>query len=138
MDHTPEWLSQLADRVAAQIVAVDLAAPVGCHYALVNGRWEVTIFAGSTEVVGGPHDGRYRPSRFFLDIQGLLEYFDSIDSLAWQAQGLGAEDEVGPHLSIEGTCEGHAVWLRVPAYAPRRFPPSRRADPNRELWEEVW
>ena len=138
MGQSPDWMDEFVNLIAKQIVPVDVMAPLGCHIARNDDCWEITLFASATEVVGGPQDGGPRPSHFFVDLQGFSSIFHSIDSLAWQAQGLGRDDEIGPHVSVEGDFRGHRVWLRIPAYAPRRFPPGRRADVNRQLWEEVW
>jgi hypothetical protein len=138
MANPPEWLHQLADEVSASVCAVDVMSPLGCHIHRAQEHWEVTLFASATEVMGGPLDGKRRPSRFFLDIQGVTQVFDRIRSVVWQAHGLGASDDVGPHLSVEGDYRGHPVWLRIPALAPRQFPVGRIAHVHEATWEEVW
>ncbi len=138
MSNPPDWLASLTDQVAAVFVAVDLLAPLACHYSTNEGLWEVTLFAAPTEIIGGPQDGRVRPSRFHLDVKPLLEQFDQVDSAYWQAQGLGRDDDLGPHFGIEGTYQGHHVWLRLPALPPKRFPPGRQALVQERAWEELW
>jgi len=134
----PSWLATFADQVAAQIHPIDVLAPLGCHYHLDEEVWEVTLFVSKTEVIGGPKDGRLKNSRFQLDIKGVLETFDAVESCAWQPMGLGEEDEVGPHLSIEGIYAGHPIWLRLPATAPQQFDPGRYAVVHERRWKEVW
>lgn len=138
MANPPEWLHQFADEVAAQLRAVDVLAPLGCHIYQGSGASEVTLFVSTTEIVGGPQDGRHKVSRFFVDLLALTQVFDAIRSFAWQAQGLGAQDDIGPHVAIEGDYRGHAVWLRIPAMAPKQFPAGRRAHAHLAQWEEVW
>ncbi len=138
MPNPPEWLHQFADAVAAQLCGVDVLAPIGCHVFRAPEHWEVTLFVSATEVVGGRQDGRQRTSRFFLDVQALSQIFDVVRSVVWQAQGLGAGDDVGPHLAVEGDYCGHPVWLRVPATAPHVFPAGRQAHVHHQTWEEVW
>lgn len=138
MNNPPDWLALLADQVATVVVAVDLLAPLACHYCQDGDLWELTLFASPTEIVGGSQDGRVCPSRFHLDVKGLLELFDEVDSAYWQAQGLGREDEVGPHFGIEGSYDGHRVWLRLPALPPKRFPVGRQALIHERAWEELW
>lgn len=138
MANPPEWLQDLTDRVAEAIEAVDVLAPLGCHYAETSEGWEITLFAASTEIIGGDQDGRRRPSRFFLDLDRVKSVFESVESYMWQAQGLGAMDDVGPHIAILGRYAGHPVWLRIPSVAPRQFPPGRRANVHQQNWEEVW
>ncbi len=134
----PAWLQQFADRVSEQIRAVDVLAPLGCHFFESPDQWEITLFVSATEILGGPQDGRRRVSRFFVDVQGVCNTFDHVESVTWQAQGLGAEDDLGPHLSVEGIFRGQAIWLRIPALTPRAFEPGRVADVHQRTWEEIW
>lgn len=138
MSQPPEWIASLADQVSAQIIAVDFLSPVGCHFHQAEDAWEISLFASQTEILGGPQDGSRRPSRFHLDLKPLLEIFESVDAVYWQAHGLGRADELGPHVGVEGRYQGHQVWLRVLAHAPRQFPPGRRSLVHQGLWEELW
>src|SRR6185369_1527031 len=99
----PEWLSQFVNAVAQHIHAHDLLSPLGCHFHEHSGVWEVTLFASRTEIVGGPEDGRSPESNFNLNIGGVLPLFSRVDAIEWQAQSLGQNDELGPHLSISGS-----------------------------------
>ncbi len=138
MNEPPDWLQSLADEVANLFHAVDILAPLGCHYCQIDGTWEITLFASRTEIVGGAADGRHRTSRFHMDLKSLMGLFDEVESAYWQAQGLGAEDDLGPHLGVEGMYAGRRVWLRIPSQAPRRFPAGRHAFVHQESWEELW
>ncbi|MEX0715077.1 MAG: hypothetical protein WD066_00750 [Planctomycetaceae bacterium] len=136
----PSWLSHLADQVAQRLRAADILAPLGCHYYRnrVLDQWEVTIFAGSTEIVGGELDGELRYSNFQLDLRELFGLFDLVDTFHWQADQMGPDDELGPHVSVEGSFEGHPVWLRVLARPPARFPKGRNLLTDTLKLEDVW
>lgn len=138
MHGPPEWLQELADGVATRILAVDVLAPLGCHFTCADEVWEITLFASSTEILGGPQDGGERVSRFHVDILPLFELFDSLESVYWQAQGLGFEDDLGPHLGIEGVVQGQRVWVRIPSLPPRGYSPGRQALVKKRSWEELW
>ena len=138
MSNPPEWLVEFADRVTALILAVDVLAPIGCHFCHEADVWEVTLFAAKTEVLGGPRDGLQRPSRFCLDLAGLTPLFTSIASFHWQSHPLGQHDELGAHISIEGDVEGNPVWLRIPARAPEMFDIGRVAHIHDRTWKEAW
>lgn len=138
MSHPPEWLTSLADAAASLFSPADILSPIACHYCEIGEVWEVTLFASQTEVLGGPMDGGLRPSRFHVDVKRLGELFDEVDVIYWQAHGFGREDDLGPHLGIEGRCRGHRVWLRVPSLPPKRFPPGRRAVTHDRAWEDLW
>ena len=140
MANPPSWLTQLANDVVEQMIAVDVLAPVGCHYYHDESRdqWEVAVFAAKTETVGGRFDGRMIPSRFHIDVLGLLKVFGKADQVHWQALSMGDEDDLGAHLSIEGTYCGHAVWLRVLSAAPDQFEAGRYFDAHEMRMVERW
>lgn len=140
MPAPPSWLTHLAEEVAQRIRPADVMAPLGCHYFHNRAleQWEVTIFAGSTEIVGGERDGQLKYSNFHLDLQGLFRLFEIVDHFHWQADQFGPEDELGTHVSIEGTFEGWSVWLRVLARPPARFPKGRNLFANSLRIEDVW
>ena len=134
----PDWLQQFANIMVRHFVPADVMPPVGCHYAHVDDQWEVTLFAAATEVIGGQKDGARRPACFSLDVLRVVEHFDDVHLLEWQAHPVGPDDELGAHLSVEGHYAGHPVWLRLLAEAPSRFTAGRYARVNERLWEEAW
>ena len=138
MPSPPEWLQQFADAVALQMNPVDLLAPVGCHFCLVDETWEITLFVSSTQIVGGKKDGVFRHSRFNVDLQSVTDLFSDVRKMSWQALPMAADDELGPHLSMEGSCGRNPVWLRILSRAPKRFEVGRRAAVYDAAWEETW
>ncbi len=139
MQHSPpDWLQQFADAAALLMNPVDLMAPVGCHFCRVEGTWEISLFASSTQIVGGKKDGVLRASRFHVDVQALMHLFSEVHEVSWQAQPLAADDEMGPHIAISGIRDDQDVSLRILARPPRRFDPGRRAVVYEHSWEEIW
>lgn len=142
MANNPDWISDFTTEVCQSFVPIDSLGPFGCHTCLHRGVWEVTIFVGRTEVVGGNRDGAVRYSRFSVDVETLRESFDRVIALGWQALPLGEgdRDELGAHLSVEGVYRGHDVWLRIPARAPERFSSARLAMVHcgeiRDVWQD--
>ena len=65
---------------------------------------------------------------FSLDVQALQTVFERVTALHWYAQGVGPDDEDGPHFSLEGTFQGHLVWLRVLAEALADEEPGLKLD----------
>ena len=134
----PDWLSQFANAVTPNIHSFDILSPLGCHFLQVHDIWEITLFASRTEVVGGPQDGMNSHANISVDVKSLLDVFSSIEAISWQSQPLGDRDELGAHLSVEGTYEDHRVWLRITAVAPEMFGVGRRAFVNQQQIEEIW
>jgi len=136
----PNWLKSMANQVASLMYDVDVLAPIGCHFFHNANRdeWEVTLFASSTEIVGGEWDGVLAPSKFCFDILKLGEIFEEVSSLHWQALPVDYDDQLGCHISIEGRYEDHQVWVRVLAESPEEFEPGRRIEAYEFDLREMW
>ena len=130
----PLWLERFANLATETFHSADKLAPVGCHFHRyererdLSPQWEVTLFASSTEIYGGALDGSCAVSRFMLDLRMLMEIFDVVESFYWQAQTMADDDELGPHVGVEGVFEGHAVWLRITSRSPSQFESGRVVD----------
>lgn len=131
---------ELTNRVSAEMTPLDVLSPLGCHYFFDEQRavWEVTLFASSTELIGGERDGEHTHSRFALNLNQLSELLDEVWSFHWQALPLGPEDELGPHVSLEGRRSGQRIWLRVLASPPAHFEPGRYINVYERSIDDVW
>jgi hypothetical protein len=113
-------------------------APIGCHYYCTENTWEISLFVSSTQIVGGQRDGEVRRSRFCLDIDAVRKLFTEVHGVAWQAQVLASDDELGPHIEVHGNFADNDVKLRILAFPPKRFASGRRAIVYERAWEETW
>lgn len=139
MSHsTPQWIQDLTHAVTEEIYPFDILSPVGCHYHRGETQWEVTIFASSTELIGGPRDGLRTSSKFSLNLTGVHGILDRVTEFRWQPLYVGEGDELGPHISLEGSYDGHELWLRILSEAPADMDPGRIVWANEGRWEEVW
>ena len=132
------WLQELADAVAEQLIPLKNAFPIGCHCCEVDGRWELSLFASSTEIVGGVHDGKCQPSVFAMNLMSILLHFDEVESVQWQNQPVDRKDELGAHVAIDGRIDGNAVSLRVLAKAPRRFACGQQVRVHENAVVQTW
>lgn len=137
---TPPWIATLANELSTAIRPFDLLSPLGCH--LYRNRaidqWEITLFASSTEIVGGPRDGETTVCRFHLDLAAATGLFDEVLAFHWQTHVAAPDDDLGPHVSIEGVYAGHSVWVRVLGEPPERFGAGRALDVNTRQLEDNW
>lgn len=140
MTSPPSWIAELADRVAAGIQGFELLSPLACHIHHNDAldQWELSLFPSATEIVGGRYDGLRTTSRFALDLATVYDAFDTISAFHWQAQRISDDDDLGPHVSIEGTVGDHLVWVRVLATPPARFEPGRSLNTAENRFEERW
>jgi hypothetical protein len=120
MGHRPAaWMTELVEGVAGCLEAHSPMGALGWRY-----HAEEELVA----LVGGEHDGAIVIPGFSLDVQALQAVFERVTALSWHAQDVGPDDDDGPHISLEGTYQGHAVWLRVLAEAPDDEEPGLQLD----------
>ena len=139
----PRWIERLAKLISQEFHSADLLAPIGCHFhhyddGVNRSQWEVTLFVSNTELFGGPHDGQLAVSRYMLDLKKVLAVFDAVESFYWQAQSMADDDQVGPHIGLEGEFEGNWVWLRITSEPPVQFEPGRSVDLYSNAVEDRW
>ena len=129
MTHDPlPWLQDFVEAVVSCIEAHSIMGTMGWQYHEDDALTEIVVYATPVELVGGEHDGAIVMPGFSLDVQELGAVFEHVTELQWHAQGFGPDDEEGPHLSIEGTYQGHHIWLRVLAEAPDDEEPGLQLD----------
>lgn len=140
MSAPPPWIAKLANDLSVHLRAFDLLSPLGCHYYRNKAldQWEVTLFASRTQVVGGPLDGREKVSAFHVDLRGVAEAFDHVLQFHWQTHSLGKEDDLGPHVAVEGTYEGRSVWVRILGESPARYETGRNVHAYDHRVEDTW
>lgn len=126
--HPPSWLETLVDIVANCIEAHNAMGSLEYRYSLDEDLTELIVYPAPVELVGGAVDGAIVVPGFSLDVLALQSVFEPVEAVSWQAHGLGPHDLEGPHLSVEGRYQGHAVWLQVLAEPPQETEPGLRLD----------
>lgn len=136
----PSWLRWLSNDAARGIIADEHHAPIGCHFFRnpENDEWEVSIFVSSTEVVGGPMDGRKIPLQVQLDVVHVMNLFDETPNVYWQSDAIAEDDELAQHISFEGQARGHRIWLRILKDAPEGTGPGRLLHTQSGEMETLW
>lgn len=121
MSNAPVWIRQLVESVSAQFTALNSAAEVGCHIFHNNSdgcdEWEVTVFGEPVEM-GGRLAGHSLHPVFSVDTLAVVTLFDALASCRWQSGRIDGDDDLGPHLSVEGDVMGRQVWLRIVGRKP--------------------
>lgn len=134
----PPWIADLAGQACRSIQLLDHDSPIGCHYFLSEDAHEISIFVSSTEIVGGPGDGRQIVARFIVDAIELMKIFDFVDSMTWQPQTIDEKDEIGAHFSVSGRYANQSVWLRILGNTPDQFLPGRVAIVAERKFINIW
>ena len=138
MASPPEWISTLANSIAACLEPIEPLPPLGCHFHHCDESWEISIFPSKTEIVGGPNDGRQVSPRFRVDILAVTRHFSEIFAMTWQTKMVDEDDQLGSHFAVDGIHSGEVVSVRILKAAPKCFEPGRKALINDGHWVETW
>jgi hypothetical protein len=119
MSHAPQWLQELVNDVAASTDSLLNEVELGCHIFqnADTAEWEVTLFAEGPDWGGRLSTASFSPV-LSIDVLAVTRALDRVTNCRWQTAELSADDDLGPHLSVEGDRCGHAVWLRVLSQKP--------------------
>lgn len=136
----PSWLRWFGNDAARAITSEAGKCPIGCHYFhdFENSVWEVSVFVGTTEIVGGPMDGTSFTTSLRLNISEVMNLFDEVDNVSWQSDAVADDDDLAQHVSFEGTARGHKVWLRVLKESPEGTGPGQILHSHNGKLETLW
>lgn len=130
----PEWLEDFIATVGECLMAHSLMGPLGWYAYEEDGITELIIYPKPVQFVGGELDGELGVPGFSFDVQSVLKAFERVDTVQWNSQGMGPDDEEGARLSIEGLYEGHDVWVRILAEPPEDEEPGLEIDAADSDW----
>lgn len=126
----PATVTSFINDVGALFEPYTGVARAGYECLFGDDRWEISLFLGETERVGGPSDGELRPVNFRFDVEGLRPLFDELQSLQWNAIPNGHvyvdTSRFDSFLTVEGTVGGHRISLQIHALAPAAVGPAMR------------
>ncbi len=132
-DIRPQWLTELIGRVSELFDPADDVARVGFECRLTEQAWELWLFLGKSEIVGGSEDGQTRYANFRFDLLTLMDNFTEVDLVEWNAQPQSANPHDGPsgsYLHIFGRIDEEPLKLMVFAVPPAEIAPGLRAHRN--------
>lgn len=129
----PDWLATLLDRLCDCIEPIRGEARVGYDLYFADPLWQIDLFLGRTEMVGGIMDGQSEYVNFTANIPGILSLFGKVERCEWLAMpglpSLGiTEDASG--LFIEGTWENEPVRVALRSVPPSNAAPGLRQYPD--------
>jgi hypothetical protein len=132
-DIRPQWLTDLIGRVSELFDPADEVARVGFECRLTEDAWELLLYLGRTEIVGGPEDGQTRFANFRFDLLTLMDNFTQIDVVEWNAHPQPAtqqEDSNRSFLRIAGRIDEEPLRLLIFAAPPAGIGPGIRSHRN--------
>lgn len=122
-DARPAWLVNLVERAADWFEPLSGVGRVGYDCQPTDDGWEVRLYLGSTELVGGRDDGQWRNSSFELDLTGLTACFSRIAEFRWN---VAAGETAGSFLTLRGYVEEFPVCVKAYSRAPQHLGPALR------------
>lgn len=137
----PDWLPAFVDQVAELFEPFVDVGRVGFECAAGEERWEISMYLGGTELVGGKLDGDVQPVAFQFNVQLLPSVFDAVDSFHWNAFPAGSFPEGSDprdrsFLAVTGRAHASEIRLRIFCAAPVESGPGMRQYPD-GTWEPV-
>jgi len=128
-DRRPQWVTRLIDTLSEFFEPIEGVARVGFDCRLNEDQWEISLYLGRTEVVGGPQDGCSEPVDFSIDLRGVTQVLENYEILEWTVIHTRNEEGVNlPHslLRIETTWEGNPITILLVSHAPHEAGPAIR------------
>lgn len=133
----PEWLPALLDDFSEHIEPFSGDARLGYEIRFADPHWELDLFLGSNEVIGGDADGQFQYVNFRTDIARILSLFTSVYRCEWIAmtENDRSQRELTPAdsrcgLRIEAEYGGQDVWVTLKSVPPVAVMPGLKRYPN--------
>jgi hypothetical protein len=128
-DVRPQWLTDLIGSAANLFEPFADLGRVGFEAQLCEDRWDVGLFLGAAEIVGGASDGAVEHIDFQVDVRALMGLFQSVERCRWlvfpclQNEGTGHD---GSFLEVVGSVNGQRVRMKLFNRAPLDLEPGVR------------
>ena len=132
-DVRPAWVSGFVDKAAELFDPASDVARVGFDCRLAEDCWEVGLYLGSIEMVGGKEDGMNCKTPFQFDLGRLLELFSEVSKFSWVARPKAeqsATDDPCSLVLIEGLVGEAPLRVTIFSTPPRQAGPGLRQYPN--------
>ena len=82
-DHRPDWLREFVRSAAEIFEPLEHTGRVGFDCQAGDDGWIVTMYIGTTEIIGGPRDGQIDHVGFRIDLSTMTRLFHSLERLEW-------------------------------------------------------
>lgn len=126
----PAWLIEFVNRLSQRFEPFSGVARVGYECMQADEIWEVAVFLGELEIVGGAEDGEMHPINFRFDLKGIADEFERIQTLCWNAfpnSHVCFESMADlSFLTLEGYVNGQLIRLQLHAGPPDSIGPGMR------------
>ncbi len=129
----PEWLATLLDSLCDCIEPIRGEARLGYDLNFVDPFWQIDLFLGRTEIVGGSLDGSSDYVNFTADIPRILKLFDAVERCEWLALPSALDANMTDRqsgLTIDGKWKAEPVRVALRSVPPNNSAPGLRQYPD--------
>lgn len=121
-DPRPAWLTDFVQRAALHFSPYAGVGCVGCECEVTEQGWEARFYLGTTESVGGQHDGGTQALSFELHLSGLLSCFTTVHDLRWNVAA-GSGRTGGSFITVQGLVQQYPLCVKAYSRAPQHLRP---------------
>jgi hypothetical protein len=129
-DIRPAWVTQFVNSAAELFEPVEDVGRVGFDCQIVDDCWEVALYLGSTEIVGGREDGESRYSGYYFDVRALMALLHEVEEMQLASTADSDYEDVAsvPRtvLTIDGRIDENRLRVRVHSIPPADVGPGLR------------
>ncbi|MEP3479436.1 MAG: hypothetical protein ABJZ55_09330 [Fuerstiella sp.] len=122
-DNRPEWLDAFVHQIAEVFEPLSTVGRVGFECQADERGWLVSMFLGTTEIIGGPRDGQIDHAGFLIDIVQLQQQFQTVERFEWYSVAESDprfNEPIRSLLVMSGQVEeGHNVRLELLSSPPK-------------------
>lgn len=140
----PQWLTDFIENAAELFEPIKGIGRVGYETWPDERGWNLRLFLGREEQMGGATDGRRQPVPFYLDLRNLARLLDEVTGIHFEADHpkLADDETISDSDSaleakavVRGRFGGEFLTVEITAWAPPDAPPGfwRMRDGRREL-----
>lgn len=128
-DRRPGWLTEMIDELANLFEPISISGRVGYDCTWQDDHWNLQMYLGRVELVGGMRDGLQKPLNFEFDVRVLLKYFSTLERVIWTSipdeQANESSLRTSPAgLLVSGTVADQHLILTILEQAPLETAPA--------------
>lgn len=128
-DRRPDWVTDLINHAAELFEPFTEIGRVGFDCRFREGAWEIALYLGSAELIGGKDDGHVQVVDFQFDLARLVELIQPVEKFVWNAIPARPGIDGPPDrslIAIQGLHDGNRVHLHVYGTPPDEAGPGLR------------
>jgi hypothetical protein len=130
-DSRPDRVTNFISEVAEAFEPSHGVGRVGFDCQPAPAGWAISMYLGSTEVVGGRDDGLKNYTAFQFDVDSAIALFTNVESIRFNSEP--ADQGIDSGILIQGHVDDYPVRLAIHAYPPTEVDPAMQRMPDRTL-----